>query len=156
MNTVREFKGNYCTFKKNFRFSVTFCNPHTFYIPMNQNEYNTCVKMYADHLYRFVLKNLHQEETSKDIVQNAFVVMWQKREEVEFDKAKAYLFTVGYRKMIDEIRKGNKTKLVENMPESWSVYSDTRQTDLKKILHQALETLPEIQKLLVLRKDYEG
>lgn len=123
---------------------------------MNQNEYNTCVKMYADYLYRFVLKNLRQEDTAKDIVQNTFVVLWQKKEEVNFDKAKAYLFTVGYRKMIDEIRKGNKTKLVENMPESWSVHSGGKQTDLKRLLHQALETLPEIQKQLVLLKDYEG
>jgi RNA polymerase sigma-70 factor (ECF subfamily) len=123
---------------------------------MNQLEYNTCVQLYADHLYRFVFKNIKQEEQSKDIVQNTFVILWQKRYDVEMDKAKSFLFTIAYRRMIDEIRKYKKIKLVDQLPDAVMGHTEITQTDLKKILHDALDTLPDIQKQLVLLKDYEG
>lgn len=123
---------------------------------MNQSEYNKCVELYADHLYRFVLKNIKLEEQSKDIVQNSFVILWQKRDDVAMDKAKSFLFTIAYRRMIDEIRTYKKTKLVDQMPDRAMGHAETKHTDLKKILHDALDTLPDIQKQLVLLKDYEG
>ncbi len=123
---------------------------------MNQNEYNKCVECYSDHLYRFILKNGSDREHARDIVQSAYEVLWQKKEEVAFDKAKSFLFTIGYRKMIDDIRKNSKMKYTEQLPESFGGTTETKQVDLKRVLHQALGKLPEIQKQLVLLKDYEG
>lgn len=123
---------------------------------MNQYEYNQCVEQYADHLYRFVLKNSNDRELARDIVQNAFEVLWEKREDVEPGKAKSFLFTVGYRKTIDEMRKNKKIRYAETLPEPQGVRNETRHIDLKKVLHRALSTLPEIQRQLVLLRDYEG
>ena len=36
---------------------------------MTEREYNQCVTMYADNVYRFILKNLRHEEDAKDVVQ---------------------------------------------------------------------------------------
>lgn len=123
---------------------------------MDQNEYNQCVALHADHLYRFIVKNIKQQDVGSDIVQNAFISLWNHREGVPFSKAKSWLFTTAYRKMIDEIRKTSKTTLVERIPEHVAVATEHTQHDLRKILHDALETLPDIQKQLVLLKDYEG
>lgn len=111
---------------------------------------------YSDDLYRFVLKNIKNIDDAKDIVQNAFEVLWNNKGAVEADKVKSYLFTVGYRKMIDELRKKKRITLKEEMPESLGGSLETKDFDLKKTLNKALETLPEIQKQLVLLKDYDG
>jgi RNA polymerase sigma-70 factor (ECF subfamily) len=39
---------------------------------MTAAEYNKCVDDYADGVYRFILKNLKDEENARDIVQDSF------------------------------------------------------------------------------------
>ena len=39
---------------------------------MTRAEYNTAVDLYADNLYRFILKNIQDVDKSKDIVQDTF------------------------------------------------------------------------------------
>jgi len=122
---------------------------------MTENEYNQCVDMYADNVYRFILKNLRHEADSKDIVQGAFEKMWMNREQVDNARSKSYLFTVAYNQMIDHIRKNKRIVLKEVFSEDSKI---TQQSipDIKRILNAALSELDEIQRSLVLLKDYEG
>ncbi len=122
---------------------------------MTEKEYNECVQHYADNVYRFILKNLRHEEDAKDVVQTAFEKLWRSRQDVDPAKSKAYLFTIAYHQMIDHIRKVKKTSLKETFNESAKVM-DKPANNLKKVLEQALETLSETQRSLVLLKDYEG
>ena len=39
---------------------------------MTTAEYNKSVDQYADHIYRFVLKHIKNEDAAKDIVQDVF------------------------------------------------------------------------------------
>lgn len=39
---------------------------------MNTKEYNLCVDLYADNVYRFILKNIKDEDKAKDVVQDSF------------------------------------------------------------------------------------
>ena len=66
---------------------------------MTDREYNDCVKLYADNVYRFILKNLRHEEDARDVIQSAFEKMWRNRESVDNDRSKSYLFTVAYNQM---------------------------------------------------------
>ena len=72
---------------------------------MTEREYNECVNLYADNVYRFILKNLGHREDAKDVVQGAFEKLWVSRDKVENEKSKSYLFTIAYNQMIDHIRK---------------------------------------------------
>ncbi len=121
---------------------------------MTLEEYNFSVKSHADGLYRFMLKFADQE-TAKDIVQDCFEKLWLKRETVEGNKAKSYLFTAAYNTMIDKKRKDKRMDFVETIP-SHSISSNLGNPDLQEILHTALNTLPEIQKTVVILRDYEG
>ena len=85
---------------------------------MTEREYNECVTIYADNVYRFILKNLRHEEDAKDVVQTAFEKMWRNREEVDAQKSKSYLFTVAYHQMIDHIRKVKRIQLKEEFSET--------------------------------------
>ncbi len=122
---------------------------------MNEKEYNECVNLYADNVYRFILKNLRHEEDSKDVVQGAFEKLWINRETVDNERSKSFLFTVAYHQMIDHIRKNKRIRLQADFS------NETRATkephhNIHKILNEALYRLSETQRSLVLLKDYEG
>ena len=122
---------------------------------MTEREYNECVGQYADNVYRFIVKNLRHEEDARDVVQSAFEKMWQRREEVDYEKSKSYLFTVAYHQMIDHLRKSKRVLLKEGFSEQTSIINKPV-NNLKKILDEALARLGETQRSLVLLKDYEG
>jgi RNA polymerase sigma factor (sigma-70 family) len=122
---------------------------------MTEKEYNECVNLYADNVYRFILKNLRHEEDARDVVQTAFEKMWIRRDEIDAAKSKSYLFTVAYHQMIDHIRKVKRVQLKEEFNEELKVQNKPA-NNLKKILDEALARLSETQRTLVLLKDYEG
>lgn len=122
---------------------------------MTDREYNECVNLYADNVYRFIVKNLRHEEDARDVVQTAFEKMWRNRAEVDAQRSKSYLFTVAYHQMIDHIRKVKRVHLKEEFGEETRV-QDKKANNLKKVLEEALSRLGETQRSLVLLKDYEG
>ena len=122
---------------------------------MTEKEYNECVNLYADNVYRFIYKNTGHAEDAKDIVQGAFEKMWVNRATVDNDRCKSYLFTVAYHQMIDLIRKNKRVTLKEDFNDNSRVSAHV-QHDSKRVLHDALNKLNETQKSLVLLKDYEG
>jgi RNA polymerase sigma-70 factor (ECF subfamily) len=131
----------------NFGISINAC--------MTVAEYNQCVDSHSDNVFRFILKNLRDEEAAMDIVQDSYEKLWLKHGEVNFSKAKSYLFTTAYHRMIDHVRKEKRmTKLGEDFDAA--DISERHYSDIKKILDEALERLPEIQRSLVLLRDYEG
>lgn len=122
---------------------------------MTVTEYNRCVDLYSDGIYRFILKNTSDEESSKDIVQESFFRLWEKHQGVDFEKAKSYLFTTAYHFMIDEIRKGkHKAAFSESLINRSAVENDF--SDLSEILNEAVKKLPEIQRSVLMLRDYEG
>ncbi|NQU82229.1 MAG: RNA polymerase sigma factor, partial [Bacteroidetes bacterium] len=49
---------------------------------MTTEEYNKCVDNYSDNVYRFILKNLRDEDKAKDVVQDTFEKMWVKAADI--------------------------------------------------------------------------
>ena len=123
---------------------------------MTEKEYNECVNQYADNVYRFIVKNLRHEEDARDIVQTAFEKLWRNRGQVESAKSKSYLFTVAYNQMIDHIRKVKRIQLKEEFEEDGRVQHQGGNSNMKKILMEAVNRLNETQRSLVMLKDYEG
>ena len=121
---------------------------------MTEKEYNECVTHYADNVFRFIFKNLRNEDDARDVVQSAFEKLWRNRENVEWDKSKSYLFTVAYHQMVDHIRKGKRISLKEDFNEAAKI--DEPRHSLRKVLETALSRLNETQRSLVMLKDYEG
>ncbi len=122
---------------------------------MTTKEYNQCVDDYSDGVYRFVLKNLRNENLARDVVQEAFMKMWEKAATINGSKAKSYLFTAAYHTMIDVIRQEKRFTSDEVVaPDRFSV--STQYSDLKEVLDEAFETLSDVQKSVLLLRDYEG
>jgi len=122
---------------------------------MTTAEYNQCVDDHSDNVYRFILKNIKDEDEAKDIVQDSYEKLWLKATEVSYSKAKSYLFTIAYHTMIDRIRKKKRSTALEENYED-KLYYNKQYSDLKKVINEAVNKLPEIQKAVVLLRDYEG
>lgn len=122
---------------------------------MTAEDYNDCVKLYADGLYRFMLKSTRQVEDARDLVQSSFEKLWEHRSEVNALKCKSYLFTIAYHKMIDLNRKNRRLEFREELPDQMET-STRNPARLKELLEKALGRLNERQRTLVLLKDYEG
>jgi RNA polymerase sigma-70 factor (ECF subfamily) len=122
---------------------------------MTVKEYNRSVEDYSDSVYRFIRGNLKDEERANDIVQDSYEKLWRQVTDIEYPVVKSWLFTTAYRTMIDIIRKENRIISLEK-PDEYDLVSESQYSDLNEILHLALERLPEIQKSLILLRDYEG
>ena len=122
---------------------------------MTITEYNLCVDQFADGIFRFILKNLADTEQAKDIVQDSFEKLWKRYFQVEFKKSKSYLYTTAYHTMIDYIRS---KKNMENIEDAHNIVDNKAATnyDLKEILDTAIDQLPDIQRSVILLRDYEG
>lgn len=122
---------------------------------MTVKEYNQAVEDHSDGVYRFILKNLKDEERAHDIVQDTFEKLWRRVREVSGEKVKSYLFSTAYHTMIDIIRKDSRQTSMENVPKSEVSHQD-QYSDLNEILHTAIALLPEDQRSVVMLRDYEG
>lgn len=120
---------------------------------MTDKQYNSCVESFADGLYRFALKTLGDDDLANDVVQDSFERLWLKHENVDFQKAKSYLFTTAYHACIDSIRLN---KRIGSMEEANISTVDNYYSDLQEVLHSALLKLPETQRSVLLLRDYEG
>ena len=121
---------------------------------MTSQEYNKAVDLYADNVFRFAMKHLRNEMTANDIVQETFTKVWVKHEDVKFEKVKSYLFTTAYNTIVDWWKKENRSVDFEQVGDVMS--NSSQNVDLKEILNEALDRLPEVQKSVVLLRDYEG
>jgi len=123
--------------------------------PMTINEYNTSVNEYSDRLYRFVLKNIRDVQKAEDIVQDSYEKLWKNVDNVNAEKVKSYLFTTAYHTMIDRIRKEKRSSFSEDLNLNEESH-ENNYSDLSEILKEAVDRLPEVQRMVLLLRDYEG
>ncbi len=122
---------------------------------MTRSQYNHCVDQYADGLFRFVLASLHNRMEAEDVVQDSFARVWERRHQVEYEKAKSYLFTTAYHLVVDQTRKRHQETTVEALFQIPDKNTNTY-PDVNEILHKTVASLPEAQRTAILLRDYEG
>ncbi len=122
---------------------------------MTVEEYNRTVDLWADRLYRFAVKLCKQDEhLARDFVQEAFLRLWQRHKDVQAPAARAYLFTSINRLLIDHWRKHRRMDLYDTVPDQNITEDPAARTS--KLLDVALTQLPDIQRIVVLLRDYES
>lgn len=122
---------------------------------MTTSEYNLIVEQNADRVYRYVLKTIRDSERANDMVQDSFERLWINCHIISFAKAKSYLFSIAHNTMVDMIRKENR-QVVCDTSELPELSHNHQYSDIKEILDEALNRLPEIQQSVLLLRDYEG
>jgi RNA polymerase sigma factor (sigma-70 family) len=122
---------------------------------MTVAEFNHCVDQFSDRLFRFVLKNIRDRAAAEDIIQDTYEKMWIKHDDISYSKAKSYLFTAAYHTLIDYTRKMKKITEIEDI-EQQDLSRGYLESDLKENLEWALQKIPDIQRTVILLRDYEG
>lgn len=120
---------------------------------MTVSEYNKCVDLYSDNIYRFALKSVRDVDTANDLVQDSFMRLWQHIEKVNMETVKSYLFKITNNLVIDLYRKN---KFNDNSPIDSEIHSYYHEySDMKEQLEKALNTLSHVQKTVIMLRDYE-
>ncbi|MGE0078288.1 MAG: RNA polymerase sigma factor [Bacteroidales bacterium] len=122
---------------------------------MTAEEYNKCVDQFSDGIYRFALKMLKNTNLAQDNVQDSYEKLWVRHADVDFTKAKSYLFTTSYNASIDTMRK-EKRKIEYSQQLSANEITSHIHFDVSEVLNKAIEQLPDIQKSVLILRDYEG
>ncbi len=122
---------------------------------MTIEEYNQSVTLYADRLFRFVVKNVQDVHFAEDIVQDSFEKMWKNVTQINGEKVKSYLFTTAYHTFIDRLRKEKHMRFTEEIPAGEESYT-FHNHDVMEKLNEAVAKLPEIQRIVISLRDYEG
>lgn len=121
---------------------------------MKRGDYNTAVDMYADGLFRFALQQVVDRDVAKDLVQDTFMKVWEKRETIQAEKVKSYLFTTIYHLIVDWSKK---PKSIQH--DSFNAHFRSKENppfDIESVIEEALQKLTPIQKTVLLLRDYEG
>jgi RNA polymerase sigma-70 factor (ECF subfamily) len=101
------------------------------------------------------LKHIKNVDAARDIVQETFAKVWVKRETIEFSKARSYFCTTAHHTLIDTVRK-EKYMQDETAIDREYYQKPIGNLDLQEQLEEALDQFPEIQRTVVLLRDYEG
>lgn len=113
----------------------------------NHKAFETFFNTHYDSLFRFLVSKNTAPEAAKDLIQKAFVYIWEHRQEIDPDKSlRAYIFRIAYTRMLNYHRDNHKFNNDEDIPEQQSIITpeDTaRANELHNAIEQAIEQMPE-------------
>ena len=122
---------------------------------MTVQQYNDCVREFADRLYRFALKNVGDSDLAQDFVQDAFERLWLRVDTVDYQRVKSYLFRTIVNLQIDRSRR-QKLQNQHLSGLSDAIEQPRVAHDVQKLIDEGVEKLSEIQRMVLTLRDYEG
>jgi RNA polymerase sigma-70 factor (ECF subfamily) len=130
-------------------------------ITLNVEElYKQSFDKYFDGLYHYAYTIVKETGEAKDIVQAAFIKLWEKRNEVNMNiSAKAYLYTSVYNLSLNAIR--NRKTREEHHQQMRPVEFDgdlnsAEQKETRARIDEAIENLPERCREVFCKSRFEG
>jgi len=128
----------------------------------DRKAYSILYNQYLSGLYRYIYLFSKSKETSEEIVQEIFVMIWEKRETLtSINSFKSYLYRSAKNLLLDEIRKNQvKAKaavILKPQTEESHEKADERliYDEYYKIAEKAIELLPEKRKRIFLLRTRE-
>ena len=113
----------------------------------NRMAFEAIFNRYWDKLYTAAYKAFADEVVSEDVVQEIFIDLWERRNTVEIQSLKAYLYQSVRNKVAKHIRKTRFTVVHEMAMEECAQEDSAQQLlefeELQKMIDQSLEKLPE-------------
>ncbi len=123
---------------------------------IQEEEFKIIVRKYTAHLFRYVMKNVKDEKASEDIVQTTFIKLWENRKNVQSPSVKSWLFSTAYHSLINYVKRSSRSVDISTAEFDEPVQHMNENFSLKEILDKALDTLPPVQKSILLLRDMEG
>ncbi len=116
-------------------------------IEINKQQFEEFFQLYWKRMFSFALKSVENEDDAKEIVQDVFKSLWERRYQLELQDAERYLLRSVKLKSLEFLRnKGNKERHHELILNSKAAsYEDNYiyYKELKNHLDQAVDSLPK-------------
>jgi RNA polymerase sigma-70 factor (ECF subfamily) len=118
-------------------------------------------KSFRDKLYRLALRLLNSNDEASDVAQEVWTRLWQKREEIlKLKNAESFAFTMTRNLCLDVLKSSRmKNERLDATHENIFVSSHSNSVESNETLamiHQAINNLPEQQKIVMQLRDIEG
>lgn len=114
----------------------------------DKEAFNILFEQLSNPMVRYATSVVDDADSARDIIQDLWFDYWQRREDIEADNIKAYLFSALRKRCYKHIRDHKLTELQEGVVESLVFEEDAERDEslfqerLRR-LHLSLETLPE-------------
>lgn len=122
---------------------------------MDIQAYNRAVDDHSDALYRYVVKQLRDRDEAKDIVQECFLRLWMRLDQVTVTGARSYLFTMAHNLVVDRTRRRKHVARYEPVHDQ-VLTAQQPKAGLGDAIDRALAQLTPLQRTLILLRDLEG
>jgi RNA polymerase sigma-70 factor (ECF subfamily) len=128
---------------------------------MLARDFKTEVLPMSNRLLRFALQILQNEEEAKDVLQDIFLKLWQKRDELEkVDNMDAFAMRMIRNRCLDVIRSRRTVSMevVKKAKIKDEESSDTdylENTDSVTLVKRIIAELPELQRIVIQLRDIE-
>lgn len=122
--------------------------------------FNELFKVHSKDLYKFLYYKYGSENNPADLVQEAFIKLWDNCRKVLPEKARAFLFTVANNQMLNELaKKKTVLKYQQRKAKTYSMESPEFLMEENEYMHrlqQAIQDLNEGQRVAFLLNRIEG
>jgi len=110
-------------------------------------DFNLFFEEFFESLYRFTLKYTEDEAVSRDITQETFIKLYEKRSDFEVEeKAKSFAYTTAKNKSLDYLKhkkvEEKYSKYLDPETEEASFVNEVTYQETIRIVRQAVEQLP--------------
>ncbi|MEP1487731.1 MAG: RNA polymerase sigma-70 factor [Algibacter sp.] len=118
--------------------------------------------LYYDRLVTYIVTYTHDKMSSEDIVQQAFIDLWNDRDKLnELRSPKNYLYAIAYNRFIDSVNKNKRqNRLLDLVYENAlrnRINEDTEQLDKRvEKMNRIIESLPPKCKEIILMNKIQG
>lgn len=132
---------------------------HTY--EMGKEEFENTVFILKDKLFRFARRIIYNADDAEDVVQELMVSLWNKRTELKnLKNIEAYAMRSVKNMCIDKLKhyKVRQNKMDDIKELNPLEYNDLsgEEKEMSHLIKQAIESLPEKQKLVIHLRDIEG
>lgn len=125
-----------------------------------EDHYKQCFHEYFEKLFGYAFTIVKDNAEAKDIVQTAFIKLWEKREAMNFAiAARAYLYTTVYHLSLNTIRdrKVRESHHPHMAPTGLAASINTaEEKEIRERIRQAIDTLPPRCKEVFCKSRLEG
>ncbi|NNF01992.1 MAG: RNA polymerase sigma factor [Bacteroidia bacterium] len=126
---------------------------------MELEEFRAKVIPTSDKLCRFALRLLKNKQEAEDVVQDVLVKLWNRRKDIgTYKNPEAFAMTVTKNMCLDILR--TRKRFVDNEPrdepDRKTPLDVAEWNDVRSQIDNAMNTLPEQQKMIVQLRDIEG
>ena len=123
-----------------------------------QDTFEKIYKLYYPKMFAFAKNYISANEDVENIVQDVFLVLWEKKDELELScTLTTYLFTLRHKLIEEEYNAQMKEELGFKLYALESMeYSYHSEKELQEIIQRALDTLPERCREVFIKSRIEG